>query len=48
MLKNMTVSETKFFENETYTNKWIYNYSNDSIINGRLLKNEELNLNISY
>jgi hypothetical protein len=47
-VKNMTVSETNFLKNETYTNKWIYNYSNDSIINGRLFKNEELKSIFEY
>jgi hypothetical protein len=47
-VKNITVSETNFLKNETYTNKWIYNYSNDSIINGRLFKDEELKSIFEY
>lgn len=47
-VKNMTVSETNFLKNETYTNKWIYNYSNDTIINGRLLKDDELKSIFEY
>lgn len=47
-VKNMTVSETNFLKNETYTNKWSYNYTNDSIINGRLFKDEELKSIFEY
>ncbi|MFN4027712.1 MAG: hypothetical protein ACK4IZ_09720 [Flavobacterium sp.] len=47
-VKNMIVSEINFLTNETYTNKWIYNYTNDSIINGRLFKDEELKSMFEY
>ncbi len=47
-VKNIIVNETNFLKNETYTNKWIYNYSNDSIINGRLYKDDELKSIFEY
>jgi|GEM_PF-3473765 len=47
-VKNMIVSEINFLTNETYTNKWVYNYTNDSIINGRLFKDEELKSMFEY
>jgi hypothetical protein len=47
-VENITVSETNLLKNETYTNKWIYNYSNDTIINGRFFKDEELKSIFEY
>jgi len=47
-VKNIIVTETNFLKNETYTNKWIYNYSNDSIINGRLYKDDEIKSSFEY
>lgn len=47
-IENITVTETNFLKDETYTNKWIYNYSNDSIIKGRLFKDDELKSIFEY
>ena len=47
-IENLTVTEVNYLKNETYTNKWIYNYTNDSIISGRLFKNDELKSIFEY
>ena len=47
-IENLTVTETNYLKDETYTNKWVYNYSNDSIINGKLFKDEELKSIFEY
>jgi len=40
--------ETNYLKNETYVNKWIFNYSVDTIIRGKLFKNEELKSVFEY
>ena len=47
-IENLTVTETNYLKDETYTNKWVYNYSNDTIINGKLFKDEELKSIFEY
>lgn len=47
-IKNLIVTETNYLKDKTYTDKWIYNYSNDSIINGKLFKDEELKSIFEY
>ncbi|OYQ47459.1 hypothetical protein [Flavobacterium aurantiibacter] len=47
-VESLTVTETNFLEDETYTNKWVYFYSKDSIINGKLFKDEELKSTFKY
>lgn len=47
-IENLTVTETNYLKDETYTNKWVYNYSSDSIINGKLFKDEELKSIFEY
>ncbi|MCD0469864.1 hypothetical protein [Flavobacterium sp. JAS] len=46
--ESIVASETNYLRNETYINKWIFNYSADTIIRGKLLKNEELKSVFEY
>lgn len=47
-IESVVVSETNYLKNESYINKWIFNYSADTIIRGKLFKNEELKSNFEY
>ncbi|SEP55235.1 hypothetical protein [Flavobacterium urocaniciphilum] len=47
-IDKLTVTETNYLEDVTYTNKWVYNYSNDSIIKGNYYKDDELKSNFEY
>lgn len=46
--ERVIASETNYLKNETYVNKWIFNYSTDTIIRGKLFKNEELKSIFEY
>jgi len=47
-VENITVTETNFSKDETYTNKWLYNYTNDSIIIGKLFSDNKLKSIFEY
>lgn len=47
-IERVIAYETNYLKNETYVNKWIFNYSSDTIIRGKLLKNEELKSVFEY
>lgn len=47
-IESVVASETNYLKNETYINKWIFNYSADTIIRGKLFKNEELKSVFEY
>ena len=46
--ERVIASETNYLKNETYVNKWIFNYSADTIIRGKLFKNDELKSVFEY
>lgn len=47
-IESVVASETNYLKNETYINKWTFNYSTDTIIRGKLFKNEELKSAFEY
>lgn len=47
-IERVIATETNYLKSETYINKWIFNYSTDSIIRGKLYKNEDLKSVFEY
>ncbi|MFH6988122.1 hypothetical protein ACHRVW_10280 [Flavobacterium collinsii] len=47
-IESLEVFETNYLKNESYINKWVFNYLADTIVRGRLFKNEELKSVFEY
>ncbi|MFD1605170.1 hypothetical protein ACFSJW_01105 [Flavobacterium artemisiae] len=47
-INNIIVNETNYLKSETYINKWIFTYNSDTIVSGKLFKNDELKSIFEY
>jgi hypothetical protein len=47
-VESVIAYETNYLKNETYVNKWIFSYTSDTIVRGKLLKNDELKSVFEY